>query len=114
MVNNATRFAVDNEVRINLSIVETDKPTNVLITVENTIEPQQEQILLSKFGENCSALFDGGFTTGGTGIGLSICTELIANAYGIKDKKLCLTEKYLGAYVVDRKFISWFHWPIKI
>jgi len=60
--------------------------------------------------EDRSALF-GGFTTGGTGLGLRIAADLVGRAYGVPHEMLPYDE-YVGAKLVGRTFVSWFHWPL--
>jgi len=57
-------------------------------------------------------LFAGGFTTGGSGLGMSICAQFVANAYGLQDTAQALDERYLGASRLDDCFVAWFHWPV--
>lgn len=57
-------------------------------------------------------LFLGRFTTRGHGVGMSVCLECVTNAYGLLSQDETLERKLVGARIVDRRFLAWFHWPL--
>lgn len=109
LINNAARHAADQYVY--LVIFPLDEH-NVRFVVYNRVAPEHRSLLRERFGDNLSALFEGGFTTGGTGLGMRICADFVADAYGVHGFKRCLTEGYVGANGVDDYFVTWFHWPV--
>ncbi len=109
LLNNAVRHAADQQVY--LIIFQLDEH-NVRFVVYNRMTAEQNAMLRAQFGDNLSALFEGGFTTGGTGLGMRICAEFVADAFGVHGLKRCVAEGYIGARNVHDFFVAWFHWPV--
>ncbi len=109
LLNNAVRHAADQHVY--LTIFQVDEH-NVRFVVYNRMTAEQSAVLRERFGDNLGSLFEGGFTTGGTGLGLRICAEFVADAYGVHGLQRCLAEGYIGARNVHDYFVTWFHWPV--
>jgi len=63
-------------------------------------------------GGNLRSLFQGGFTTGGTGQGMRICAHVVRHAYGLTDYDQALNVGYVGARLLTDYFVAWVHWPI--
>jgi hypothetical protein len=109
-INNAIRFSAGKYVR--LTVI----PTNNLLTrwvVENELTDKQKSWLQETLGDQLNCLFQGGYTRGGQGIGLSSCTDLVAASFGISSDE-AIKGKYLGATVRDHIYYAWFHWPIYV
>ena len=107
-VNNAARFAADNQVT--LFIV----PLNdslVRWAVKNSITETQQSWLQQQTQSDFKKLFLGGLTRGGHGIGLSSCTDFVAASFGITPQE-ALDQAYLGAKLIGTDYYAWFHWPI--
>ncbi|HMO56189.1 MAG TPA: ATP-binding protein [Roseiflexaceae bacterium] len=111
LMNNATRNAADRQVQLSIVPLPSDGPPNLRIAITNRVTPEQEQRLISRFGTVLKQLFYGGFTTGGTGLGLQICADFVTNAYGLTSPAVALENGYLGATCADHRFIAFFHWP---
>ena len=45
-------------------------------------------------------------------MGLSICGEFVANAYGLAGASEAVAGGHVGAKVVNSAFVAWFHWPL--
>lgn len=120
LMNNATRHAADGAVRLDVDPVQwegdpgdrasDDSPHDLRFVVRNGLTRAQRETLLERFPDGLAPLFEGGFTTGGTGVGLSVCAEIVAHAYGIASPEDAVRGGYVGA-AADDEFVAWFHWP---
>ncbi len=109
-INNAIRFSAGEHVR--LTVI----PISNFLTrwvVENKLTETQKAWLQEKLGSKLHSLFQGGYTQGGQGIGLSSCTDLVAASFGVSPER-AIEAKYLGATVRDNIYYAWFHWPIYV
>lgn len=79
LMNNAVRFTSDGVVELYLRSV----GDNLRFVVANGTSPAHRAVLEHSQGDTLGTLFLGGFTTGGEGVGLSICGEFVANAFGL-------------------------------
>jgi hypothetical protein len=59
--------------------------------------------------ETGKALYKGGITNGGNGIGLANCAEIVAAGFSI-DPSDAIEQGYVGAKVIDSTYFGWFHW----
>ena len=107
LMNNAARFTADGEVVLYLR----EMDGSLRFVVANAITDEQRSLLTEAHQEQLGRLFLGGFTTGGEGVGLSVCGEFVANAYGLPEAVDAVAGSYVGARLVDREFVAWFHWP---
>lgn len=88
-----------------------EQPADVQIATINAVAPDEAKELEEHFGDDLGRLFLGGFTIGGTGVGLSVCAELVSNAYGLTDAQRAVEEGYVGAMHGQGQFVAWIHWP---
>lgn len=110
LINNAVRFAADGLVY--LAIFPLAAAHDLRFVVYNLTTDEHQQRLRERFDGDLSQLFQGGFTTGGSGLGLRICAEFVTDAYGVGSSERSVAEGYLGAQLHDNYFVSWFHWPV--
>lgn len=110
LINNAARFAADGQVY--LTIFALPDGHDVRFVIYNQASAEHQQRLRERFKDDLSSLFRGGFTTGGTGLGMRICAEFVTDAYGAGTVERSLAEGYLGAQLRDDYFVTWFHWPV--
>lgn len=112
LVNNACRHTASGEV--NLAIESSpegiDHPENLRFRVSNPVDAADEQQLSRH--DDLRDLFKAGVSSTGSGFGLAVAQDFVTNAYGLKTRAQALDEGYLGAQLVDRNFLIWFHWPI--
>lgn len=106
-INNAARFAATD--RVCLTVLEAS-PGLTRWVVENEITADQQAWLQNTLGSDLTPLFQGGYTRGGHGIGLSSCTDIVAASFGV-EPGIALAQKYLGAALHGRMYYAWFHWP---
>lgn len=107
LMNNAVRFTSDGTVTLYLREV----GENLRFVVVNAVTPEHLATLRTRFGDALGDLYFSSFTTGGEGVGLGICGELVANAYGLAGAPEAVAGGYVGATVREGAFITWFHWP---
>ncbi|MFT4623306.1 MAG: hypothetical protein ACI8PZ_001962 [Myxococcota bacterium] len=111
LVNNAGRFAADGQVTLIADAVDAARDTHLRFAVINPVGPDQSAALRARFGGDLSTVFEGGFTTGGHGLGTRICADLVRHAYGLVSVQKALTQHILGAELVADHYVAWFHWP---
>ena len=105
LVNNAARFAVGGGVELAV------RPVGRCLTrwvVCNRVGEDEEAFLA---GTDLGALFAGGVTRGGNGVGLANCAEVVAQCFGLPDPTDAVRDGYLGAALRGDSFLVWFHWP---
>ena len=112
LINNALRHAYGGGVHVEFSAVPPDLPANLLVAVANRVAPDVSAALQRRFGDDLGGLFVGGYSTTGSGLGLRICADMVANAYGLDDPEDGVDDGYLGAMLVNGVFGAWFHWPL--
>ena len=112
LMNNAVRNTFDGDVYLVILPVPDQAVENLRFSIYNRVSPEQADVLRMRHGEKLGTLFHGGFTTGGTGLGMRICADFVTNAYGIRTVDAALEAGYIGARLMGDYFINWFHWPI--
>ena len=113
LVNNAGRFAADGRVQVHADAVDDAARTHLRFAVVNRVSSEQADALAERFGDRLSWVFEGGFTTGGHGLGLRICADLVRHAYSLVSVDRALEHGLLGAQVVQQHYVAWFHWPAR-
>ncbi len=110
LMNNATKYTAEGKVELYITrAVESD---HLILAILNAVGQEQTQRLREEFGgDDLQQLFAGGFTTGGHGVGLSICAEFVGFAFGVTPQQ-AREEGYVGARLADQTFMAWVHWPI--
>lgn len=112
LVNNALAHTADGEVRLFVTALESGEPENVKIATANAISDAERTEMERTFGDDLGRLFEGGFTIGGSGIGLAVCSRMVTRAYGVESVRRAIEDGYVGVEVRDGEFIAWMHWPI--
>ena len=113
LVNNAAKFASDGRVSLRVFPIDAAPETDLRFVVMNRIAPEHRERLEADLGAALSSVFEGGYTTGGHGLGLSICGDFVAHGYGLPSLRTALADGYLGARLVRDTFVVWFHWPAR-
>ncbi|MFW6251325.1 MAG: ATP-binding protein, partial [Alkalispirochaetaceae bacterium] len=111
MINNAAEHTADGRARLFVTTLGSEKEENVKFAVANRVKREELKQLRARFGEDLTPLFDGGFTIGGTGVGLSVVSQIVANAYGLEHARGAAAGGYVGASLEDGEFLVWAHWP---
>jgi signal transduction histidine kinase len=113
LVNNAGRFSASGRVVLRAEAVDDALDTHLRFAVINPVGAAHVAQLADRFGGDLSRVFLGGFTTGGHGLGLRICADLVRHAYALLSVEKALAEHLLGAFVQDGHYVAWFHWPAR-
>lgn len=112
LMNNAIQRTANQEVDLFITAGDRVNPSNMLLAVGNEVDDEQAALLRQTFhGSDLSDLMRGGFTTDGHGLGMRICADFVAFAYGITCNE-AIVEGYVGAKLENQYFISWVHWPV--
>jgi signal transduction histidine kinase len=113
LINNAVTYSADDDVFLAYTPVEAQEPPRDLrFIVANRVSSEQQHALRRSFPAGLGALFEGGFTTGGQGLGLRICADFVGNAYGLSSAAQGIAEGHFGALIHDDYFLTWVHWPV--
>lgn len=107
LLNNAVRYADSPSISAWLVTLEND----LRVAIANSISSEQSAVVCEQLASNASSLF-GNFSSTGSGYGLRIVSELVGRAYGIANVETLTKNGYVGAVVVEDKFLTWFHWPL--
>lgn len=107
-INNAARFAATDE--IHLTVLPVNGGSTTRWVIENKLTESQYEWLGQNFNLDLKPLFAGGYTRGGSGIGLSNCTDFVAASFGVRPDD-AIEQQYLGAAVDGLTYYAWFHWP---
>lgn len=113
LINNAARFTTDGEVHVHALPLGDARETDLRVAICNRIDPDHRARLDADLSGDVSRVFAGGYTTGGHGVGLQICGDIITHGYGLASLREALAGGYLGARVVRDYFVAWFHWPAR-
>ncbi|HEU5011714.1 MAG TPA: ATP-binding protein [Roseiflexaceae bacterium] len=111
LVNNAARNADDGRVFFSILPLPDDHARHLRFVISNHVPAEHAIKLRERYADHLGDLFEGGFTTGGTGLGMRICADIVGNAYGVPDVEQCIQGGYVGAGLIDSFFVNWFHWP---
>jgi predicted DNA-binding transcriptional regulator YafY/signal transduction histidine kinase len=111
LVNNAAQHAVDGLVLLRVFPIDDSIDTHLGFAVVNHVTAEQRARLEAHLQGDLGRLFDGGFTTGGHGIGMGICGDIVTHSYGLRSVREACEQGHLGARILDDCFVAWFHWP---
>lgn len=113
LVNNAAEQAADGVVRLHVLPMDDGPEPLLRFAVVNRTTPAQGEALRQRFGDDLGALFEGGFTTGGHGLGLRIVGDLVTHGFRLPSVPFAVEHGYLGARLLEEWFTAWFHWPAR-
>lgn len=111
LINNGANHTADGKLRFFVTTVGPEAAPSAKFALANRVEPEELRQMEERFGGQLGALFDGGFTIGGSGVGLSVVAQIVANAYGLEHPSESAELGYVGATVEDGEFLAWAHWP---
>ncbi len=109
LLNNACRHVADDTLRLVLLPVPDTDGENLRIILINSLSAADSQRLRDI---DLATLFKDGVSSTGSGFGLSVAAQFVANAYGLSSPTVAVAEKYLGASILGEEIAVWFHWPI--
>lgn len=109
LLNNASRHAATDTVRLGLLPVPDAHGENLRLVLINAVtEADAERLRAIKL----AALFEFGVSTTGSGSGLAVAAQFVANAFGLSSPEEAVAQQYLGARMLGTDFAVWFHWPV--
>jgi len=106
MLSNACTHIVDQRVDFDVNEIVDGNDANVRFIISNLVSED-----LSRRINEASSVFDTEFSTSGGGLGLSICADLVSEAYGLESAMTALKEQYVGVEIHGQRVVVWFHWP---
>ena len=112
LMNNAALNSADEHVYMAILPLEISEYESLRFVIVNKVSASQQATLEQRWDAGLGQLFQGGFTTGGSGLGIRICADFVCNAYGLDSVDQGLTEGHFGATILAAHFAVWFHWPI--
>ncbi len=107
LMNNACRHTPADEIR--LSILPLPQERDLRFVLANPVRPEDESRLAA---QDMAELFKPGVSSTGSGFGMTVAADFVANAYGLGSRDTAVRKAYLGAKMVEGEFTAWFHWPI--
>lgn len=109
LLNNACRHTVTDWVHLVLFPIPEGEAENLRFVVSNAIGEDDQSRL------NCTeltTLFREGVSSTGSGYGLNVAADFVANAFGLSTPEEAVQGRYIGADLAEGSFRVWFHWPI--
>ncbi len=124
LVNNAGRHSVSNRLDMAIFPVPEAPGESLRFVLSNNVNATDAASLtvLAQAGGADSvdkgdsrslwALFEPMVTSTGSGFGLTVVADFVADAFGLPSRQEALRERYVGAILDGSVFRVWFHWPI--
>lgn len=109
LINNAARHATGEKVVLTIVPLPEREAVDLRFILTNAVSAEDATALR---GRDLAELFQPGVSSTGSGFGLTVVADFVANAYGLTARDRALHEEYLGARMLDGRFAAWFHWPI--
>jgi nitrogen-specific signal transduction histidine kinase len=122
LANNACRHAVGDQIDMAVFPLP-ENPACLRFVLSNEVNETDAMLLASLIrkggadsadkgsGLSLLALFEPQVSSTGSGFGLTVVAEFVAEAFGLRDREEALRERYVGAVIEERTFRVWFHWP---
>jgi signal transduction histidine kinase len=111
LLSNACRFTADQTIDFHIDGRPGTAVSDVRFAISNLITQSQESVLQEQL-RSSGGIFGDGESRTSEGLGLGICADFVAAAYGLEDRQKALDGEYLGVNVEGNRFTSWFHWPV--
>ena len=122
LANNACRHAASDQIDMTIFPLP-GNPECLRFVLSNEVNETDAMLLHSLIrrggadsvdrgsGQSLLALFEPEVSSTGSGFGLTVVAEFVAEAFGLHDRKEALRERYVGAVIEGNVFLAWFHWP---
>ena len=118
---NACRYAANDS--LEMAIFPVPGPPNECLrfVLSNEVSPADAMHLRDMIsasdpggggGQQIPNLFEAEVSSSGSGFGLRVVADFVADAFGLHDRAEALRERYVGAVLDGRTFRLWFHWPM--
>ena len=124
LVNNASRHSVSNRLDMAIFPVPESPGENLRFVLSNDVGEADAAALRALVqsdgadgaekgsGLSLLALFEPEVTSTGSGFGLTVVADFVADAFGLASRQVALRERYVGAVLDGDTFRVWFHWPV--
>ena len=125
LANNACRHAADGRMEMAIFPVPEPPASECLrFVLSNRVSEAEGEHLRAlarsedavgihaRVGQNLDGLFEPEVSPTGSGCGLTVVADFVANAFGVPSRVEALRERYFGAILVGQTFRTWFHWPM--
>ncbi|MDA3873633.1 MAG: hypothetical protein PF795_06705 [Kiritimatiellae bacterium] len=112
LINNAFTHGEGDTVEFFMLPDNEQQPENLFLAVKNKLSAQGESRLDAHFGREWFRLFEGGFSTNGTGAGLKICADCVSRAYKIPSLREMVAKQIVGINQHSGDFFCWVFWPL--
>jgi signal transduction histidine kinase len=109
LLNNACRHTAAEVINLALFPVPDRTGDNLRFALSNAVAETDEEYLRAM---DMRTLFQAGVSTTGSGYGLNVVSEFVANAFGLQAPDEAVAQRYVGAILFNGSFVIWFHWPI--
>lgn len=107
LFDNAARYGLEQQIEAWLVVV---GQQHLRVAVVNAIADEQLEHL-AVLAATPIRLYEA-FSTSGSGQGLQTVAALVQSAYGVVDTTRLVDKGYVGWTIVDKSFVTWFHWPL--
>jgi hypothetical protein len=111
LLNNARRHSADRTAELWMLPSPPEAPRDVRFVVRNPVAPA-DKARLEELDEQRRSLFSPEVSSTGSGLGLSIAAEFVANAYGLESPERAADFGHVGAQTDGDSINVWVHWPI--
>lgn len=111
LMNNAARHTADDVIELGVFRPAATGVAPVRFVIGNRVDDRHRQTIAELTQANPGRFFEGGRSTTGSGLGMRICAEFVCHAFGVGSVADAVARGYIGARVVDDRFVAWFHWP---
>lgn len=108
LMDNAARHTADRTVVVRVYAKPYAEPRSVRLVVANALTPDER----ATFSPDVLSALWRGYTTTGSGLGLSSCAALVADAFGLEGPEQAVDLGYVGSRLTDTGYIASFHWPV--
>ncbi len=109
LLNNACRHSAGDRIQLILFPVPETQGENLRFVLLNALSESDRDHLRTL---DLQSLFRAGISTTGSGYGLNVAADFVANAFGVRTPEEAVAGQYLGATLLGDHFAIWFHWPI--
>ena len=109
LINNAARHTATDQVRLTIVPLPETNSLDLRFIVTNEVSESDAAALQSR---DLGELFRPGVSSSGSGFGMTVAADFVANAYGLGSRDKAVAGEYLGAQLLQQRFLAWFHWPI--
>lgn len=110
LMGNAARHTVNQTVLVRVYPKPLVEPQSVRFVVANALTAAEHMLL----SPDVLAQTWQGYTTTGSGLGLTAMAALVGEAFGLDGGEQAVDRGYVGSRVTENGYVAWFHWPVLV